>query len=212
MGASHLELDVHATSDGHVVVIHDDTVNRTTDGTGPVAGHSLAMLGRLDAGGWFDARFAGERIPTLRDVLARYKGRTHLHVEIKGRSDGLTRGTVDTIRNGGMVDRVTITSFQRVRLEEARAYAPDLPTGWLVADATDAIVAQARAMGLTQLCPKASTLTPDLVRRLRAEGLGVRAWGVENEAVMRQVVSAGADGMTVNFPDKLIAYLKSRRA
>jgi glycerophosphoryl diester phosphodiesterase len=212
MGASHLELDVHATSDSHVVVIHDDTVDRTTNGTGPVAGHSLAGLGRLDAGGWFDARFAGERIPMLRDVLARYKGRAHLHVEIKGRSDGLTRGTVDAIRDGGMADRVTLTSFQRVRLEEAREYAPELPTGWLVADATDAIVAQARAMGLTQLCPKASTLTPDLVRRLRSEGLGVRAWGVENEVVMRQVVSAGADGMTVNFPDKLIAHLKSLRA
>jgi glycerophosphoryl diester phosphodiesterase len=212
MGANHLELDVHATSDSHVVVIHDDTVDRTTDGSGPVASQTLAALGRLDAGGWFDGRFAGERIPTLRDVVARYKGRAYLHVEIKGRSNGLPRRTVDAICDGGMADGVTITSFQRVRLEETREYAPGLPTGWLVAEATEAIVAQARAMGLTQLCPKASTLTPDLVRRLRAQGLGVRAWGVANEELMRQVVSAGADGMTVNFPDKLIAYLKSLRA
>jgi glycerophosphoryl diester phosphodiesterase len=212
MGARHLELDVHLTSDGHAVVIHDDTVDRTTDGTGPVAGQSLAALRRLDAGGWFHARFAGERIPTLQDVIARYGARAHLHVELKGRSDGLTRRTVDAIRDGGMADRVTITSFQRVRLEEARAYAPELATGWLVAEPTEAIVAQARAIGLTQLCPKASTLTPDLVRRLRAEGFGVRAWGVENEDLMRQVVSAGADGMTVNFPDKLIAYLEGSGA
>jgi glycerophosphoryl diester phosphodiesterase len=208
MGASHLELDVHVTSDGHVVVIHDDTVDRTTDGTGPVADQSLAALGRLDAGGWFHQRFAGERIPTFRDVLGRYKGQAYLHVEIKGRSDGLTRRTVDLIRDGGMSRQVTITSFQKARLEETREYAPELPTGWLVAEATDAIVAQARALGLTQLCPKASALTPERVRRLRAEGLGVRAWGVANEDLMRQVVSAGADGMTVNFPDKLIAYLK----
>jgi glycerophosphoryl diester phosphodiesterase len=212
MGASHLELDVHLTSDGHVVVIHDDTVDRTTDGTGAVTRQSLETLRRLDAGSWFHARFAGERIPTLRDVLARYRARAHLHVEIKGRADGLTRRTVDAIRDGGMAARVTITSFQRVRLEETREYAPELPMGWLVAEATEAIVAQARAMGLTQLCPKASTLTPELVRRLRATGLGVRAWGVENEDLMRRVVSAGADGMTVNFPDTLIAYLKSLAA
>jgi glycerophosphoryl diester phosphodiesterase len=92
-----------------VVVTHDDTVDRTTDGAGPVAGQSLETLRRLDAGRWFHARFAGERIPTLRDVLARYGARAHLHVEIKGRADGLTRRTVDAIRDGGMAARVTIT-------------------------------------------------------------------------------------------------------
>src|SRR5882672_6085900 len=65
MGARHIELDVHFSSDGHLVVIHDDAVNRTTDGAGPVTGHSLAALTALDAGAWFDPRFKGERIPTL---------------------------------------------------------------------------------------------------------------------------------------------------
>lgn len=74
-------------------------------------------------------------------------------------------------------------------------------------EASDAIVAEAQALGLTQLCPKADTVTPALVHRLHAEGLVVRAWGVATEAVMHRVVQAGADGMTVNFPDKLIAYL-----
>ena len=64
-------------------------------------------------------------------------------------------------------------------------------------------------MGLTQLCPKADTVTPALVQHLHAEGFVVRAWGVANETLMRRVVQAGADGMTVNFPDKLIAYLNS---
>lgn len=208
MGVTHLELDVHTTSDGHVVVIHDETLDRTTNGAGAVASHPLAVLAELDAGGWFHGRFAGERIPTFGDVLGRYKGRAHLHTEIKGRSEGLTRRTVDLIRRHGMANQVTITSFQRTRLEEARAYAPELPTGWLVAEATDAVIAQARALGLNQLCPNASSMTPEMVRRIHGEGLGVRAWGVATEELMRQVVSAGADGMTVNFPDKLIAHLK----
>ena len=108
-----------------------------------------------------------------------------------------------------MEKQVTITSFQDLRLEEMHAYAPEFPTGWLVVEVSDAIIAQARAMGVTQLCPRANTVTPELVRRLHAEGFVARAWGVITEELMRQVIQAGADGMTVNFPDKLIAYLKS---
>jgi glycerophosphoryl diester phosphodiesterase len=108
-----------------------------------------------------------------------------------------------------MEKQVTITSFQSIRLEEMRAYAPELPTGWLVVEVRDATIAQARAMGVTQLCPRANTVTPELVRLLHAEGFVVRAWGVTTEELMQQVVQAGADGMTINFPDKLMAYLKS---
>jgi glycerophosphoryl diester phosphodiesterase len=206
MGARHLELDVHFSSDGHLVVIHDDTVDRTTDGSGPVTSRSLAALTALDAGAWFDPRFKGERIPTLGAVLERYWG-AHLHVELKGHSAGLAQRAVDMIRSSGIATNVTITSFQKAQLEETRAYAPELPTGWLVGEVSDAVVAQARAMGLTQLCPRAGAVTPELVSRLHAEGLVVRAWGVATEDLMRRVVTAGADGMTVNFPDKLLAYL-----
>jgi glycerophosphoryl diester phosphodiesterase len=206
MGARHLELDVHFSSDGHLVVIHDDTVDRTTDGSGPVTSRSLAALTALDAGAWFDPRFKGERIPTLGAVLERYWG-AHLHVELKGHSAGLAQRAVDMVRSSGIATNVTITSFQKAKLEETRAYAPELPTGWLVGEVSDAVVAQARAMGLTQLCPRAGAVTPELVSRLHAEGLVVRAWGVATEDLMRQVMTAGADGMTVNFPDKLLAYL-----
>ena len=209
MGVGHLELDVHSTLDERVVVIHDDTLDRTTTGSGPVASQSWAALTTLDAGSWFGEPFAAERIPAFADVLERYRGRAHLHIEIKGRSARLVEQTLDLVCARGMVEQVTITSFQKARLEETRAYAPELPTGWLVGEASDAIVAEAHALGLTQLCPKADTVTPALVHRLHAEGFVVRAWGVATEAVMHRVVQAGADGMTVNFPDKLIAYLTS---
>jgi glycerophosphoryl diester phosphodiesterase len=210
MGVHQIELDVHFSRDGHIVVIHDETVDRTTNGSGLVASKTLAELRALDADSWFGARFAGERIPTFGEVLARYRGRLHIHTEIKGRMERLAQRTADLVREYGMVDQVTITSFQKTRLEEVRAYAPELPTGWLVTEASDEVVAQARALGLTQICPRANTVTPELVRRLHTEGFVVRAWGVADEALMRQVVEAGADGMTVNFPDKLLAYVQSR--
>jgi glycerophosphoryl diester phosphodiesterase len=208
MGALHIELDVESTSDDHVVVIHDDRVERTTNGSGLVTDHPLAALRELDAGAWFDARFAGERIPTFAEVLERYRGRAHVHTEIKGRSNSLSRRTVDLIRAHGMAADVTITSFQKPRLEEVRAYAPELPTGWLVREATDTVIAESRALGLTQICPNAPTVTPELVRRLHDEGFVVRAWGVSDDDLMRRVVDSGAEGMTVNFPDKALDYVR----
>jgi glycerophosphoryl diester phosphodiesterase len=208
MEVRHIELDVELTSDNQVVVIHDDTVDRTTDGTGPVTSYSLEALKSLDAGAWFDPQFSGQRIPTFEEVLGLYKGRLHFHTEIKGRSPTLARHTADVIRKQGVEEQVTITSFQYERLREMRTYAPELPAGWLVREVNDTIIAQAHEIGLSQLCPQANTVTPELVYRLHAEGLFPRAWGVTNKELMAQVVHAGADGMTVNFPDKLITYLE----
>lgn len=211
MGVQHIELDVQSTADGHVAVIHDDTVNRTTDATGAVENFTLAALQALDAGSWFGAAFSGEKIPTFEEVLLRYKGRLHIHVEIKGRSAHLAQHVADLIRRHGMADQVTVTSFRQEPLRQIRAYAPELQTGWLVHGINQEVISAAHALAVSQVCPKADTLTPETVQRLHDEGFVVRAWGVTNEGLMRQVVEAGADGMTVNFPDKLIAYLQSRK-
>ena len=215
MDVRHIELDVHFVSDGHIVVIHDDAVDRTTDGSGPVASHTLSQLRSLDAGSWFGAGHAEERVPTLGEVLERYKNRLHFHIEIKARAEGLASRTADLVRGYGVADSTTITSFQKPRLEEVRAYAPELPARWLVQSSSgsqwdDSFVEQARDLGLTQICPRADLVTPDLVDMLHDEGFAVRAWGVSSEELMRRVVDAGADGMTINFPDKLVEFLKAR--
>ena len=221
LGVSHVELDVHFTRDGHIVVIHDDRVDRTTDGTGAVAEHLLAELRALDAGAWFGAGFAGERIRTLGEVLEHYKGRLYFHIEIKARTgvEGLATRTADMVRGYGMTDSVTITSFRKQWLEETRAYAPELPTGRLVPTGPDgqwgdSIVEQALELGLTQVCPRADIVTPEIVEMLHSKGFVVRCHGVRDEELMRHVVDSGADGMTINFPDKLSEYLEStgRRA
>jgi glycerophosphoryl diester phosphodiesterase len=211
MGIMHIELDVHCTRDEQVVVIHDETVDRTTNGTGPVTNYTLAELRCLDAGAWFGAEFAGQRVSTYAEILARYGGRVHLHTEIKGHTAHLAQHTVDLIRQYNMTAQVTMTSFQQPPLQDIRTYAPELPTGWLVREVNETIITQAQQLGVTQLCPHAATVTPALVRHLHAQGFVVRAWGVTDEVLMRQVVDAGADGMTVNFPDKLVAYVQSRR-
>jgi len=209
LGAAHIEFDVHFSVDGHIVVIHDDTLDRTTNGSGPVLEQTLSHLQALDAGVWFSAEYNGEPIPTLAQLLERYKGRLHFHIEVKGRSSGLAQRTADFVRGFGVGDAATITSFQWTALQELRAYAPELSAGWLVREMDDAIIGQALEMGLKLLCPLAESVTPELVNNLHQKGFVVRPWGANDLELMRRVVDAGADGMTVNFPDKLDEYLKA---
>ena len=209
LGADHAEMDVHFSSDGHIVVIHDDTVDRTTNGSGTVADLSLHQLQSLDAGGWFSAEYGDQRIPTLHGILERYKGKLHFHIEIKAEVQGLSQNTADLVRSHGVTGSVTIVSFQQARLDELMAYAPELPAGWLVREMDDSIPEQAESMGLTLLYPHADFVTRELVDDLHQRGFAVRAWGADNEEMMRRVVDAGADGLTVDFPDKLAEYLKA---
>ena len=216
MGVNHVELDVHFSRDGHIVVVHDDTLDRTTDGSGPVADLTLAELRELDAGAWFGPEYAGERIRTLAELFERYKGRLHFHIEIKAHADGLASRVADLVRAYGLTGDVTITSFWKPWLEEVRAYAPELTTGWLVplgpTGWDDSITEQAIALGLDQVCPRANITTPELVRTLHERGFTVRCHGVYSEELMRHAVECGADGMTTNFPDKLTEYLHQRHS
>lgn len=122
-GFSHIEVDLHITTDGEIVVIHDDRLDRTTDATGPVTDRTLAELRALDAGGWFDPFFAGTPIPTLDEVLAlakKYHGKIYL--ELKSAPPG---PVWDKVVQAGLQDAVFFWSFNRDFLVELRALAPE---------------------------------------------------------------------------------------
>ncbi len=216
MGVNHIELDVHLTSDGHIVVIHDDTVDRTTNAHGRVVDFTLDELRALDAGSWFSPDYKGEPIRSLGETLEYYKGRLYFHIEIKAReiAGGLACRTIDMVRGYGLTDSVTITSFSKEWLEEAAAYDSALPKGWLVPMGNvpwdDSIIEQSKELGLAQICPRADLTTPQLVDRLHDEGFVVRCHGLYDEDLMRHAVDVGADGATVNFPDKMAEYLKAK--
>ncbi len=202
MGAKHLELDVHLSADGELVVIHDAKLDRTTNGNGTVVEKTLGELLLLDAGSWFSPEFTGERIPLLADFLRRYRDRAHLHVEIKGGGTVAVEQVGRMLRELEMIDQVSVTSFGMDRIKEMRKQFPEIVTGILVREVTDAVVETARELGIAQICPKAEFVTSEIVRSLKEQGFVVRAWGVYDEKLMRKVIRAGVDGMTVNFPDK----------
>ena len=213
MGVNDIELDVHFTKDNYIVVIHDDTVERTTNGVGYVSGLTLAQLKKLDAGSWFGKGFSEQRISTLTDVLDRYRGQLNFHIEIKARSvPGLASKTCDMVRSYGIENNVVITSFWKQWVEEAKSHAPEIKTGWLVplgpgSPWNDRLVDEAVEAQFDQLCPRAELITPALVNKIQNRGLEVRCHGVFDEDLMRKAVKCDVDGMTINFPDKLRDYL-----
>jgi glycerophosphoryl diester phosphodiesterase len=128
--ADGVECDVHLSADGEVVVIHDPTVDRTTNGHGEVEGMTLEELRQLDAGAWKHSRYAGQRIPTLREVIELVRGRAQLFVEIKGHSPELPRRLIEVLREGGLVDPVWLFTTQRATLEDLRRLAPGMRIRW----------------------------------------------------------------------------------
>lgn len=135
-GVDGVELDVQLSKDGEVVVIHDFTVDATTDASGPVASFSLAELRRLDAGSWFEPRFAGTRIPTLDEVFEAVGRDLYINVEIKSitvDSNGLEASVAQCIARHNMQRRVIVSSFNPLSLIEFRKVMADVPLGYLYA-------------------------------------------------------------------------------
>lgn len=209
LGVHEAELDVHLSRDGQVVVIHDATIDRTTGGHGAVASLTLTQLKALDAGSWFSAEFEGQRIPVLDEVLERYRGRLHLHIELKPRVEAVAERVADLVRSHGMADSVTVISFHRGLIEHLQKYAPEMAAGLLVQRVNEADVRHAVAKGVAAIYARGDSLAADSVRRLQEQGLAVVVWDVPDEAEMRRLVGIGVDGIALDFPDKLVEYLDS---
>ena len=211
LGADGVELDVHLSADGVAVVIHDGRVDRTTDGVGRVADLSLAALEELDAGAWFDPAFAGERIPTLDEVLAEIGGRLLVNVELKappGRTRELEATVAALVERRGLAERVLVSSFSPSALRRFRRIMPGVPLGLLYAPGPFSWAARLRAWLMRDLrCeaihPHWSLLRPAVIRRAHARGQRVFTWTVDEPDVARQLAAWGVDGVITNHPGRL---------
>lgn len=207
-GADLLELDVHLCASGEVVVIHDAYVDRTTDGTGRVVDLSLSRLKALDAGRWFDAQFAGQRIPTLDEVLAWARGRVPIVIEIKNGPvfyAGIEEKVVALIEQHDMVDQAIVISFDHACLPRVKALCPELPTGMLyVAQLADPVAA-ARAAQADSLRPVWAYVTPETVQKAHEANLSVDPWGREPDYAW--LLEIGVDSVSADHPAQVRALL-----
>ena len=210
LGAGFIETDLHLTRDARFVAIHDDTLERTTNGRGRVHDFTLAELRELDAGLWFDRQFSGERIPTIEDVLAfSQKHDVIFYLDAKYNAAwGMHHSLVGALRDSQNAARTVVLSFDPSVLEALRRLDPSVMTGLLCEEGRmDAVKASLEA-GARQLCPRMDLVTPELVEQAHRSDLGVVAWTANRPEEMRSLIAAGVDGIMTDFPDRLRAILE----
>ena len=217
-GADALELDVHLSRDGHLVVIHDAATVRTTNVVGEVGDMTLADLRRLDASArYFGSPVPAQRIPTLAEVLDLARGRAAVQVEIKLKSDGtrypgIEAAVAEALRRAGMSGSATILSFDFPTLQEIRRVDPGLKTCALISTrylesvgrrGPTAVAGEMAALGVDFVGVDKRWLSEALYRELRGRGLGVGVWTVDDPAEMLRFRDMGVDFVTSNRPDLL---------
>ena len=221
LGAGFIETDLQLSRDARLVALHDDTLERTTNGDGPVSARTLEELRRLDAGSWFHASnhetrssFVGERIPTIEEVLA--FGREHeigLHLEVKPTGpSGAEHAIVGALHACGEVARSVVLSFSASVLKRVHELDPLVMTGFLFSDRSAAAVATAVDAGARQLLPRTDRVTPELVKDAHAHDLRVVAWTADTPDEMKKLIAAGVDGIITNYPDRLVEILRTSDA
>ena len=225
-GCRFMEIDTHATRDGVPVVIHDPTVDRTTDGAGPVSAHSLEELKRLDAGFRFrdpgGVAWAGRgiRIPTLDEVLHALPDSV-ISIEVKQDDPPIEAAVVETVRRAGMEKRVLLGSSRHGTFLRIQALAPEIPSFFSYRSSIAFFLAAwtglARwyrpphnALMIPPVFGPLNLITPSLVRTAHRLGLPVIVWTINDPAEMERLLRMGVDGIITDRPDLLAAVLTER--
>ncbi|MEU9444271.1 glycerophosphodiester phosphodiesterase family protein [Streptomyces sp. NPDC048304] len=189
-GLDLIELDLHLSKDGALVVMHDAEVDRTTDGTGPIADKSLAELRSLDAG-------RGERVPVFEEVLEAV--RTPLQAEIK--DVAAARALAAVMHERDLVGRVEVSSFHDDAIAEIARLVPGVRTALIASRYGTDVVERAVAVGAATVCLNIRRLTLEIVEHARRSGLRIIGWVVNTQDHLRLVRALELDGATTDFPE-----------
>jgi len=196
LGAPAVEIDVRRSLDGHLVVMHDETVDRTTKGSGPIAAKTSQEIRSLDAG-------LGERVPTLLEVIETVGDETLLLIEVKVR--GLGPEVVEALRSQGRMDRVLIISFLADEVANVKRMEPGVRAGILFRGAPQHAIDRAASAKVDVIGFRHDALTRDLIRAAHLAGLEVLTWTVDEAALARKVADLGVDYIASNAPDRVLA-------
>ena len=226
-GAERLELDVHATADGHVVVLHDAALERTTDGSGPVRERTLAELRALDAGHAFTTadgrhpwRGRGIRVPTLDELLAAHPG-VPLNIEVKQEEPAIEEAVLASLDRHGARAQTLLAAEHASIMTRIRAAAPDVLTSCSAAEAAEFVfrLRDGQLAGWTtpaialQVPPRYGDIdivTPESVAAAHALGLEVHVWTINDAAEMGTLLDLGADAIMTDVPAVAMDVLRRR--
>lgn len=211
LGATFIETDLQLTRDSRFVALHDETVDRTTNGQGKVHDMTLAELRGLDAGSWFGSEFAGERIPTLDEILEfSKKNDAVFYLELKpGGSWGGEHALIGALRESGEIHRAAVISFDPGILAGLRRIEPTMMTGLLYDGQLEKPIEKALEVGARQLAVRGDLVKPIFLKEARKKDLQVICWTVNHPAHIRTLMEAGVDGIMSDYPDRLVAAQKN---
>lgn len=205
MGADGIELDVQMTKDGELVVIHDETINRTSNGNGYVKDYTLAALKQYIFDNGFDG-YNKERIPTLREVYKLMKDTTlTINVELKNGIilyKGIEEAVLKLAEEMGMTERIIYSSFNHYSMRRMKELAPTVQAGILFSDGWIDVSEYGRKLGVDALHPAFYHLQePHFIQKAKENHLAVHVWTVNKEKKMVEVLNAGVDAIITNKPD-----------
>lgn len=205
-----VEMDVHLSADGHVIVMHDDWVARTTQGQGRLRDMSWPQIQQLDAGSWFNPRFKGEPVPPLDKALRLLAGKAGACIEIKHEDPCLATEVMRLLDQTGMRESSLIISFLEKTLRHCRSN-PTRPRLSLLAAQLD-MIDRACAAGIEGVQPQFDIVDDHFVERAHHAGLFVAVWTVNDPVIMRRMIDQGVDGIITDNPGQLLDLLGRRRA
>lgn len=205
-GANGIETDVQRTKDGVLVLFHDDTLDRVSDGSGKLEDYTLEELKKLKIYGNNTAGFY-DRIITFREFLEKFS-QYDIKFAIELKVAGVEEDSLALIEEFGIMDKATFTSFNFDYIKNIKKLNPNARVGFLTVRTDDEAIEELLSIGGEEMAPKAEHVTAELMEKWRNAGLGVRAWGINNIELMKKMCMFKVDGMTVNFPDRLFQYTK----
>tara|TARA_Y100001936_G_scaffold5697_1_gene5082 strand:+ start:51 stop:1292 length:1242 start_codon:yes stop_codon:yes gene_type:complete len=213
----YIETDVQLTSDDIPVIIHDDTVDRTSNGKGSVKDLKLSEIKSLDFGSWFDKKFKNEQIPTLSEFLKKYTEQIHLVLELKSDQSNLTKQVAALIENENwdkiagnpmsQIPGLTIISFHLEQVLRSLELLPVVRHGWLVGELTDTDIDIASKLGIQGIFPYAKLTSEHSVKYAKEKGLYVGVWGIENPEDVVMLRKIGVSAVTSDWPEKIIEHI-----
>jgi len=209
-----IELDVHLTRDGIPVVLHDHTLERTTNGQGAVGMMPYDELRLLDAGSWFGPEFAGERIPSLEEVLLLTKGRCKLQVELKATGnayEGMEAAVIGCLRKHGMLDQATLISFDHDAVKRATGIDSAVQGGLIFLGKPTLIPEQLQYTGAASISMHHAYVTRGFMDEMRAYGIDTGVWTVNEPELMARIVQDYPGiRVTTDHPDRLLAVIERK--
>lgn len=203
IGGNGIELDLQKTKDNKIVIFHDNTIDKKSNGIGKISDYTYNELLKFDFGSWFDKKFENERIVLFEDFMKEMQGKD-LILAIELKEENIENQTLQIIKQYYDSNKIFITSFSYNALLNIRKLDNNIKIGWLIReDINEDNIEKLQKIQGNQICPPADLTSKEGIKLARENNLSIRLWKVSTLEIMEKAYNLDIDGMTVNFPDKL---------